>query len=423
MKTLLGYLAQCEQLIDAEWQAGLPAGEGARLKEQLSKKLSALFEQAWQEKEQKAAKLKEKIARQDQEISQLKKANETLVSNNYLLEYKKKDLMLLADQLEEAYEEISRKNAALEEQKQKISEQAQKLQEAHQEILVKNSELQQQKEAIQDQADYLHEANLTISHMHAEVEKQKDEILKKNKKLLSLNEEKNNLIGIVAHDLKSPLNQIQGLIDIVRLTDQQLSPDSRSCLEIMEKSTGRLNEMIAKILDVKAIEAQSLNLKMETINLSQLATECAARYALTARDKNIRLRQQIASDKQVLADSGFVVQVFDNLLSNALKFSQPETEVGLYLEERQGEVVLEVRDQGPGLTEEDMKKLFGRFQKLSARPTANETSTGLGLSIVKQFVEAMQGRIWCESKAGKGASFFVAFKLVTKPKQLVREAC
>ena len=72
----------------------------------------------------------------------------------------------------------------------------------------------------------------------------------------------------------------------------------------------------------------------------------------------------------------------------------------------------EIKDEGPGLTESDKKMLFGKYQKLSAKPTGNETSTGLGLSIVKKFVEAMQGRIWCESQAGNGASFFVAFPQV-----------
>jgi signal transduction histidine kinase len=71
----------------------------------------------------------------------------------------------------------------------------------------------------------------------------------------------------------------------------------------------------------------------------------------------------------------------------------------------------EVRDEGPGLTEEDKKKLFGKYQRLSAMPTGNESSTGLGLSIVKKFVDVMNGEIWCESEHGKGASFFVRFKL------------
>lgn len=344
------------------------------------------------------------------EIEQLKKAKDSVVSNNFLLEYKKKDLLLLADNLEDAYEEISAKNNELEEQKRRISEQADKIKKANEEILEKNDELEQQKEAILDQADYLHEANKTITSMHEEVQKQKDEILKKNEELINLNNEKNNLIGIVAHDLKSPLNQIKGLISVIKISADSLDEGTKKYIDIIEGSATRLNEMIAKILDIEAIESKSLNLNMQAINLSNLLEECVERYKLTAESKLISLHSSIEKGLMAEVDPDFANQVFENLISNAIKFSPKRLNIHISLSFKNGQIIGAVKDEGPGINQEDMKKLFGKYQKLSAKPTGDETSTGLGLSIVKKFVEAMGGQIWCESEAGKGASFFVSFQ-------------
>ncbi|HYF70034.1 MAG TPA: ATP-binding protein [Ohtaekwangia sp.] len=351
--------------------------------------------------------LKKRTRRLEIKIENLNKAQDNLTSDNYLLEYKKKDLLVVSDKLEEANEEISMKNAELMVQQAKIQEQAQKLQAIHQELVEKNEALELQKESLLDQSDYLHEANETISQMHRDMEKQKDEILQKNKELLNLNNEKNNLIGIVAHDLKSPLNQIKGLLSIMKLTTSNLTEETLNYIEMMEASSGRLSDMIAKILDVEAIESKKLNLTIEEVDLSALVENLVKRYSLTAEKKNISIQSSLPDKITAQVDKGYTDQVLENLLSNAIKFSQPNKNVFIKLHKSSGTVVCEIKDEGPGLTESDKQKLFGKYQKLSARPTADETSTGLGLSIVKKFVEAMQGKIWCESEEKKGASFFV----------------
>jgi signal transduction histidine kinase len=357
--------------------------------------------------------LKKRTSRLETKIEKLNKAKDFLVSDNYLLEYKKNDLLLITSKLEEAYDEISIKNKEMLQQQHMISEQAEKLNAIHAEIVAKNEELEIQKEALLDQSDYLHDANEAITHMHHEVEKQKNEILSKNEELLILNNEKNNLIGIVAHDLKSPLNQIKGLLSIMKLTATNLTEETLSYIEMMEQSSGRLSDMIAKILDVEAIESKQLNLIMEDVELSLILQSLAKRYQRAAQEKAITICENITDPLRATVDRGYVEQVFENLLSNAIKFSPSERRVFIKLFEENGKAVCEIKDEGPGLTEGDKKKLFGKYQKLSARPTGNETSTGLGLSIVKKFVEAMQGQIWCESEAGNGASFFVAFPLST----------
>jgi signal transduction histidine kinase len=335
------------------------------------------------------------------EIENLNRLRDAADSNSYLLEYKKKDLLMKTQELENAYDEISAKNKELEEHRKQIDIQAERLSAA-------NEELQRKTESLLDQSDYLYEANETIANMVSKLELQNEEILNKNEELLSLNVEKNNLIGIVAHDLKSPLNQIKGLLSLVKMTGK-VDEESAKYLGMMELSAVRLNEMIAKILDVEAIESRQMNLKIEGINLSEILNNVADRYINDAVKKNIIINRNIPVGVIAQADKNYAEQVLENLVSNAIKFSPYERSVFINLTTDNGKAVCEVKDQGPGLSEEDKKKLFGKYQKLSAKPTGNEISTGLGLSIVKKFVEAMSGEIWCESELEKGASFFVKF--------------
>ena len=109
-------------------------------------------------------------------------------------------------------------------------------------------------------------------------------------------------------------------------------------------------------------------------------------------------------------DRQYLMQVIENLLSNAIKFSPPEKSIFLNLWVHEGKAHIGIKDEGPGISMEDQKKLFNKFQQLSAQPTAGESSTGLGLSIVKKYTELMNGNVWCESEPGKGAKFVVTFK-------------
>lgn len=229
-----------------------------------------------------------------------------------------------------------------------------------------------------------------------------------NEELISLNLEKNNLIEIVAHDLKSPLNQILGLLSIIKLS-RRMDEESSRYLAMMETSALKLNKMIMKILNVEAIESRNLNLTVENVCLSDVCHSVADRHSLAAGEKNITIVRKIEGDLYANLDKGYFEQVLENLVSNAIKFSPFGRTIFICLSAGLDNVVCEIKDEGPGLSYEDQKKLFGKYQKLSARPTGNEASTGLGLSIVKKLVDTMGGQIRCESELGRGASFFVSF--------------
>ena len=203
---------------------------------------------------------------------------------------------------------------------------------------------------------------------------------------------------------------MKGLLSIIKMSSN-LDKETLSCVTMMENSADRLTTLIAKILDVEAIESQQLNLIEERISLTEILNSITDRYQIAASEKSISLVREIQEEVFILADRIYCSQVFDNLISNAIKFSPSNRKIFIKLSTRKEDAVAEIKDEGPGIGDDDKKKLFGKYQKLSARPTGNETSTGLGLSIVKKFVESMNGKIWCESELGNGASFFVAFKL------------
>lgn len=332
----------------------------------------------------------EKIIKLKKKVQSLQRAKESAMSNNILLEHKKKDLQRLAYDLEAAYDEIKK--------------QSKELQKVHQEILNKNNEMEQQKEVLLDQTDYLHEANESITRMHQEVQRQKEE-------LVTLNNEKNNLISIVAHDLKSPLSQVKGLVMLIKMT-AHMEEETAKYVDLIDQSTIRLINMITKILDVEAIDSRKINLVIEKTNLSEITETLVERFKPEADHKNIKLHTNIKKSIFAEVDKSYIDQVFQNLFSNAIKFSPADKNIFINLTQQKNKAVFEIKDEGPGLTEEDKKMLFGKYQKLSAKPTGNETSTGLGLSIVKKFVESMKGEIWCESKKGEGASFFVSVNAV-----------
>ncbi|MFA6288321.1 MAG: transporter substrate-binding domain-containing protein [Opitutaceae bacterium] len=225
-------------------------------------------------------------------------------------------------------------------------------------------------------------------------------------RLERLNEEKSGLMRMAAHDLRSPLTGINLCIEMMRLESGR---PSRESFDRVEGLVNQMAHMIRNLLDVEALEDGSRRLRIEPLDLAESVKETLAALRPVAERKRIVLRMEMtAHAMEALADRSALYQVIENLVSNALKYSPPETEIvveagGLH----DGRACLRVQDQGPGIKPEEMPRLFHKYTCLSARPTGGEPSTGLGLAIVKQLVTAMGGRVWCESPAAGGACFVV----------------
>jgi signal transduction histidine kinase len=238
---------------------------------------------------------------------------------------------------------------------------------------------------------------------------QQKKIRLQNDHLLELDEEKNTLVKILAHDLRAPINHMQGLSQVLLLTDQ-LNDDQKEIVNNIDQSATRLNKMILNILDVDAVEHNRTKLSLENISVCTLLKSIVESFQNEAKQKIITLSLACSdSDKTIHADRLFLTQVFENLISNALKFSPSGTHVDVWVSEMENKIHVRVKDEGPGISAAELPFLFVKFKKLSARPTSGESSIGLGLSIVKKYVELMRGKVWCESELGNGATFIVEF--------------
>lgn len=275
----------------------------------------------------------------------------------------------------------------------------------------RNQERKRNNERLRRKNEETELQNMQIAQQSTLLGETNDKLEISNKELAGLNEDKNHLIGIVAHDLRGPLNQIEGLMNLLSMTSENFNEEQKQFVSMILSSVSKQKEMISQILDLRAIESQRVNMNIESINPNEIIEEAFQIFTKAALKKNIRLKTFFDDDYLIDVDRNYFTQIIDNLMSNAIKFSPKDKSVCIktYRSKTGNKVQIEVSDEGFGIHEDEKDLLFKQFSKLSTRPTAGESSTGLGLSIVKKYVELMNGKVWCESEQGKGAKFFVRF--------------
>jgi two-component system, sensor histidine kinase and response regulator len=227
-------------------------------------------------------------------------------------------------------------------------------------------------------------------------------------RLAQIAEDKDELIGILAHDLKNSLGGINMSAELLhgqvkRFDDGRLLNLAENLLHTSAQSLAFVKEYLAN-----AASDQGFVPKLDVANLADAASRVVWRYQEAARRKQLQIQTDFAEeDCTVVTDFSALDQVLDNLLSNALKFSPPGRHIYVSVRRANGRVECVIRDEGPGFNESDKARMFRRYGRLSARPTAGEPSTGLGLSIVRKLVQLMNGELTCESNEGQGAAFSI----------------
>lgn len=226
-----------------------------------------------------------------------------------------------------------------------------------------------------------------------------------NDHLDELIREKDIWINLMAHDLKSPLNSIGGLIEMLKEND--LPPNLKEkVLDNIAKSVNKGSELISQLLEISKLESSEVSADIRLTNINQLVTETEKIFKPSAEQKGIALLSAVPQNPVNLStDPVHAQRILENFVSNAIKFSPSGKKVRLVLESNTDNVAIHVIDEGPGMTEEDQKNLFQKFKRLSAQPTGGESSTGLGLSIVKQLADRINAKILVKSKPGEGATF------------------
>jgi signal transduction histidine kinase len=228
-------------------------------------------------------------------------------------------------------------------------------------------------------------------------------------RLRQANSFKSEILGTVAHDLKNPLGVILGRTEILKemisgagALDQNIDAQ----IAYIRVAANRLTEMVDDLVSDAMADALDITIRREPVDISVLVQEVAEANRPIATRKQQSITVVAPPDHAAMCDSDRIRDAIDNLVSNAIKYSPIGGAIELLVAREGDGILVQIRDQGAGLSPEDISRLFGRFQRLSAKPTAGETSTGLGLSIVKRIVDLHGGRITVESAGpGKGATF------------------
>ena len=219
-------------------------------------------------------------------------------------------------------------------------------------------------------------------------------------------EQRSQHAAIVAHDLRNSIGSIASSAELLLEDRDAFDPESRKFLSIIERTSRAALALVDDLLDLTLIETGRLELKVKSIDLGALIRRNLETNRLLADRKGIRLETEITPGlPAVNADPARVEQVLTNLISNAVKYSESATSVTVRASASGGEVLVEVIDQGQGIPAQELGNLFRFYQKTSVRPTGGEQSTGLGLAIARQIVEAHGGRVGVESEVGRGSTF------------------
>ncbi len=232
--------------------------------------------------------------------------------------------------------------------------------------------------------------------------------------LEELQSQKDDLFAMVIHDIKNPAAIIKSLVELLRSYDLSASEQQEVISDIVE-TTSKIVSLSQEVSRILALESSRLILDIETVPINNIVEDIVRINTPLSNKKQIKLITELNDelpDAQV--DPQKIAEVIDNLLSNAVKFTQRGGTVRLRTYKSEDNVVIDVTDNGLGLSESDIKSAFQRGARLSARPTEGESSSGLGLWIVKKLIDAHKGKVWVKSSLGKGSTFSISIPIMYK---------
>jgi signal transduction histidine kinase len=243
-----------------------------------------------------------------------------------------------------------------------------------------------------------------ISIKNSQLEDINKELAANNENLQKIMQEKNQLTQILVHDLKSPLSNIKMLSFLFQ--DFVKDKESEELLGIFNNSLEYVFHLISQMETLNSMENYELNNYIEEFDLNEFLQENLKNFHNTAEVKEIKIGYSFEGEKLIIkTDQNFLKRIIHNLVSNALKFSPFKRNIYVTLKQNNFKFEIDIKDEGPGIKEEEKSKLFDRFSKLSNKPTNKESSSGLGLFIVKELIKSLNGDIEVHSVLEEGSTF------------------
>lgn len=231
-----------------------------------------------------------------------------------------------------------------------------------------------------------------------------------NKAVTELSAENKLLLAIASHDMRSPLSVIEMNVQSLLETPPETEQERVFALQEIAYHSARMNKLLQSILEISALEQNETPCDLEIFQCKEVVEFCVASLTPLATTKGINFVLHIDEPSHIVADYQQLIRVVENLLSNAVKYATPNTNVEVSVRRSAAKTTIVVSNHGKGIKPEEIPLLFKKFQKLSTRPTAGESSSGLGLAIVHKLCERMKASVWCTSVYGTSATFNVEFQ-------------
>lgn len=274
------------------------------------------------------------------------------------------------------------------------------------------NELKKENEELNNEIKFLEEKNKRLRYKIEQMKKvinsleeQKRQLEKSEKRLLKLREKKDETLAMVAHDLKNPASTIKNFVELLESYDLS-AQEQQDVLTGLIETSSRLVRLADEFSHVLTEEYVQLDLKKEKSNIKEIVESIVKVNRVKASKKNIEIRlYQPEEIIETEVDADKIKEVVDNFVGNAVKFCPEKSKIEIVTQLEKNSLTIEVKDNGFGLTEDEIKHAFEKGTKLSNKPTGDETSSGLGLWIAKKIVEEHNGRVWVKSKKGLGATF------------------
>jgi len=270
---------------------------------------------------------------------------------------------------------------------------------------------------------YIYQSSKNIKEKNKALEQQKlniieinEEINIKNEELEEINITKDKFFSIIAHDLKNPFNSMLGLSEmLIKGFDDFEKTEQKDFINLIHKGLHRNYNLLENLLLWASEQRGVLEFNLEKENLYLISSEIISELAQTKNNKLINLINKIPEDIFVKADKNMLLIILRNLISNAIKFTQKNGDIEIGCNEFVNENIIKiyVKDSGIGMTKKRQAKLFDISENISSKGTENETGTGLGLIICKEFIEKHKGEIGVESEIGKGSTFWFTLPVST----------
>ncbi len=249
------------------------------------------------------------------------------------------------------------------------------------------------------------EAELTKKNV--EIERQKNDIEKQRIELEALNSTKDKFFAIIAHDLKNPFSTVLGISELLAREFESFDPESlKNFISQIYKYSNNTYNLLENLLQWSMLQTGRMPMRPAIINVVDVIQENVDLLTGNAKQKNIRIKTKKCTSCYAYVDINQITTVLRNLLSNAIKFTANDGEININIESNNGYWTISVKDNGIGINENDIKRLFLLDSNPTTIGTSQEKGTGLGLILCKEFVERNNGKIWVESKVGVGTTFF-----------------